>query len=109
MKLRAAILILSFGCAASAGAQNSAAQVNDAQIKEYKAVNEKACREAGTSRGDPPETVTEFCKCITALFEKSLSREDWQRAYFFSKQGRQADERNVYGPHESKLRTCSQA
>ena len=106
MNLRAAIVLVCAICAAPAGAQESPAEVTDAQIREYKTTNERGCLEMGKAQGDPPQKVAEFCKCITDVFEKSLTREDWQRAYFLSRQNRAAEERNVFGPHELKLRTC---
>ena len=106
MKLRASIFVLCCAFASSSGAQKTPSEVTDAQVREYKALAEKGCAEAGKAQGDPPQKVAEFCKCISSVFEKSLSREEWQRAYFYSKEGRAAEERNVFGPHESKIRAC---
>ena len=90
----------------AANATDCTSDVTDAQIRDYKSGNEKSCLDAGKAHNDPPEQVAKFCKCISGVFEKSLTREDWQRAYFFSRQGRAAEERNVFGPHESKVRDC---
>ena len=106
MKLRATMLALCLGLAAPAGAQKSPAEVTDAQIKEYKATAESGCREGGKTRGDPPEKVNAFCKCMTGVFEKNMTKSEWQQVYFFSKNKQAADEENVLGPHMSKLRAC---
>ena len=106
MKLRATMLVLCCSLAAPAGAQKSPAEVTDAQIREYKAVAENACLDSGKSRGDPPEKVAAFCKCMTGVFEKNMTKSEWQQAYFFSKNKRDGEEENVLGPHMSKIRTC---
>lgn len=103
---RLAIFLASLLYAGALLAQTSPAQVTDAQIKQYKADAEKGCLDAGKAQGDMPEQVAKFCKCISTVFDKHLSREEWQRAYFNSKQGRAAEERNVFGPHEAKIREC---
>ena len=108
MKLRATLLILCLSLAAPAGAQKSPAEVTDAQIKEYKGIAENACRDSGKSRGDPPEKVAAFCKCMTGVFEKNMSRSEWQQVYFHSRNNRAAEEENVLGPHLSKVRACRQ-
>ncbi len=107
MKLHAAVTIICAVFAGSAIAQKSPSEVTDAQIRDYKRAAEKSCIEGGKAQKDPPEKVTAFCKCVTGVFEKSLSKSDWQQAFFYSTQNRAAEEENVFGPHEKKLRECT--
>ena len=107
MKLRALTALLCCALAGAALAQKSASEVTDVQIRQYKATAENACVDTGKSRGDPPAKVTEFCKCMTGVFEKNLTRSDWQQLHFFASQKRQAEEANILGPHMSKLRACT--
>ena len=110
MKFRLAAVFLFVGASLCATApvlaQNSPKEVTEAQLKQYKGEAEKGCRDAGQAQGDPPEKVAAFCRCITSAFEKAMPREEWQRAYLLSKQGRSAEERNVFGPYEPKIRGC---
>jgi hypothetical protein len=93
--------------AGAAGAQKSPSQVTDAQIRDYKAAAEAACVESGQSRGESAERSAQFCKCMTGVFEKNMTRAEWQQVFFFSTQGRAAEEANVLGPHVSKVRECA--
>ncbi len=106
MRLRACTALLCCVFAGVAGAQKSATEVTDAQIREYKTTAENACIDSGKASGDPVAKVTEFCKCMTGVFEKSLTRGDWQQLYFLATQQREAAEANILGPHMSKLRAC---
>ena len=107
MKLRSAVLIMCSVLEAPAAAQKSASEVTDAQIRDYKRAAEKSCLETGKARGDPPEKVASFCKCMTGVFEKNMSRAEWQNAFFFSVQKREKEEANVFGPHLTKVRGCT--
>jgi hypothetical protein len=106
MSLRVCAALLCCAFAGAALAQKSASEVTDAQIKQYKATAENACLESGKTRGDPLPKVTEFCKCMTSVFEKNLTKSDWQQLYFLASQKRDKEEANVLGPHVTKLRSC---
>ena len=107
MKLRPAILIFCALFAASAAAQKTASEVTDAQIRDYQRAAEKSCHETGKARGDPPEKVATFCKCMTGVFMKNMTRSEWQNAFFYSVQKRAKEEANVFGPHLAKVRQCT--
>ena len=77
-----------------------------ALMAKYKATAENACLESGKNHGDPLPKVTEFCKCMTGVFEKNLTRSDWQQLYFLASQQREKEEANILGPHMAKIRTC---
>lgn len=106
MKIRLMSALLCWAIAGVAGAQKSPADVTDAQIRDYKRAAESACVDSGKKRGDPPEKVLAFCKCMTGVFEKNVKRAEWQQAFFYSTQNRGAEEANVLGPHLSKTRVC---
>lgn len=107
MKLRVIAALMCCTFAGAALAQKSATDVTDAQIRQYKATAENACLESGKSRGDPIARVTEFCKCMTGVFEKNLTRTEWQQLYFLASQKRESEEVNVLGPHMGKIRVCT--
>lgn len=101
-----AALAVSIACTVPAFAQQSPADVTDAQIKQYKTSAEKACTDAGKAQGDPPKRVAEFCKCMTGVFEKNLTKTEWQKVVYFSANDRHSEEVNVLGPHMNKIREC---
>jgi len=107
MKLRVLAALLYCAFSGAALAQKSASDVTEAQIRQYKATAENACLESGKSRGDPIARVTEFCKCMTGVFEKNLARSDWQQLYFLASEKREKEEANMLGPHMGKLRVCT--
>ena len=107
MKLRSAILVICSVLAAPAAAQKTPSDVTDAQIRDYKRAAEKSCYDTGKSRGDPPEKVNAFCKCLTGTFEKSMTKAEWQSAFYYSINKREKEEANVFGPHATKLRSCT--
>ena len=108
MTLRMLVVLLCCAYAGAALAQKSSSEVTEAQIRQYKATAESACLESGKSRGDPIARVTEFCKCMTGVFEKNLTRSEWQELYFLASQKREKEEANVLGPHIGKIRVCTQ-
>lgn len=107
MTLRFSFLFCSAVLASGALAQNSPADVTDAQVRKYKAAAEEGCIESGKQRGDPQAQVSQFCKCMTGVFEKGLTASEWKQAVYFHLQNRAAEESNVFGPHAAKLRTCN--
>lgn len=101
------MLLLFCAFAAPTLAQQRAADVTEAQIKEYKATAMGGCREAGKARGDTAESVDEFCSCMIGALEKSMTRAEWQQVYFLSRQNREKEELNVLGPHMTQIRACN--
>jgi hypothetical protein len=92
--------------AGAAFAQQSPAEVTDAEIARYKSTAQKGCREAGLARSDPQERIDIFCNCVLATLEKTMKRAEWQQAYFYSLKNQEAEERAVLDPHVKNLGVC---
>jgi hypothetical protein len=92
--------------AGPAGAQKEPSEVTDGEITKYKATARTACTEAGTKRGDPKEKVEAFCSCVLDTLNESMTRAEWQQAYFYSLNNRAAEEEKVLSPHMGKLGRC---
>jgi hypothetical protein len=88
------------------GAQENPAEVTDKEIARYKASAKNACMEPGLARGDPQEKVEAFCSCMLASLNKTMTRAEWQQAYFYSLKQQATEEKSVVGPHLSKLDAC---
>jgi hypothetical protein len=77
MRLPTALLLFC-AIATSVAAQQSPSDVTQAQIVEYKAAAENACKESGKKQGDPQEKVDAFCGCLMDVLDKSMSWPEWQ-------------------------------
>jgi hypothetical protein len=102
----AAALVLCALFSASALAQKEPSEVTDKEIERYKAAAKTACVEPGLARGDPPEKVDALCSCIIGALTKSMSRSEWQQAYFYSTRKQPEEERKVIAPHLPKPELC---
>jgi hypothetical protein len=87
-------------------AQKEPSEVTDKEIARYKASAKDACMQPGLARGDPEDKVEAFCSCMLDTLNKSMSRSEWQQAYFYSLKQQPDDERRVVGPHLSNLDAC---
>jgi hypothetical protein len=106
MKTHVAALLLCIAFSASAHAQNAPSEVTDKEIERYKAAAKDACMAPGLAKGDPRERVDALCSCIIAGLTKSMSRSEWQQAYFHSLRKQPDDERKVIAPHLPKPEVC---
>jgi hypothetical protein len=106
MKTHAAGLVLCAVFSASAVAQQQPSEVTDKEIERYKAAAKNACMEPGIARGDPREKVDAVCSCVIGALSKSMSRSEWQQAYFYSTRKQADDERKVIAPHLPKPEVC---
>ena len=102
----AAAFVLTASQAALTFAQSEPAEVTDTEIARYQSRAKEACVQAGLSRGDPKERVEAFCGCMLDTLTKSMSRSEWQQAYFYSMKEQSDDERRVVAPHLSQLDAC---
>jgi len=102
--------VAAFACALSHAtvtfAQKEPSDVTDKEIARYQALAKDGCVQAGLSRGDPQDRVEAFCGCMLDTLLKSMSRSEWQQAYFYSLKEQSDDERRVVTPHLSKLDAC---
>jgi hypothetical protein len=98
MKLRLTALLLACAVSAAAYAQKEPAEVTDGQIAKYKTASESDCRAGAAGKGDPAD-VAAFCGCIFASLGKTMTRTDWQDAYFYSEKGEAARVRQILDPH----------
>ena len=87
-------------------AQQEPSEVTDGEIAKYKRIAVAACTDGGVARGDPKEKVDAFCECLIDTLNKSMTRAEWQQAYFYSMKKQDKDEANVLSPHVSKLAQC---
>jgi hypothetical protein len=106
MTKRAFALLLAVLICAPAVAQNEPSEVSDNEIAKYKALAASSCQDAGTKKGDAKETVDAFCGCLIATISKTMTRVDWQRAYFYSMKGQGEEERQVLAPHLKNVGVC---
>ena len=106
MKTRIATLLFCVGLSAFAFAQKEPSEVTDKEIERYKATAKNACMEPGLAKGDPRERVDALCSCILAALSKSMSRSEWQQAYFYSLRNQPEEERKVLAPHFPRPEQC---
>ena len=104
--LAAAAFALAAAQPAALHAQNEPSEVTDKEIARYKARAKDACMQPGLARGDPQDKVDAFCTCMVDILNKSMTRSEWQQAYFYSLKQRADDERRVVAPHLSNLDAC---
>ena len=106
MKTHVAAFVLCAAFSASALAQKEPSEVTDKEIDRYKTAAKTACMEPGLAKGDPREKVDALCTCIIGALNKSMSRSEWQQAYFYSTRKQAEDERKVIVPHLPKPEVC---
>jgi hypothetical protein len=106
MRKHATALVLCAVFCASALAQQEPSEVTDKEIERYKAAAKDACMQPGLARGDPREKVEAVCSCIIGALAKSMSRSEWQQAYFYSTRKQADEERRVINPHLPKPELC---
>ncbi|MFM2112827.1 MAG: hypothetical protein RLZZ271_1487 [Pseudomonadota bacterium] len=102
------VLVFIFGAAllSAACAQDTPEQITNAQINAYRLGLETGCKNAGRRRGDDAQKVDGFCGCMLEVLNKSMSPQDWQKAYFYSIKKQEREEMLVMRPHMSKIQTC---
>jgi hypothetical protein len=108
MKRRSLALLLAALICAPVAAQKEPTEVGDADIAKYKTSSEAECRAGAAGKGDPKD-VEAFCGCIFASLTKSMTRAEWQQAYFYSTKNEPARVREVLGPHLQKAECRPQA
>jgi hypothetical protein len=109
MNTRLLALLLACLFSAPVAAQKEPAEVTDKEIAKYKALADTSCREAGAKQGDPKEKIDAFCGCLLTTLNKSLTRPEWQQAYFYSIKGQTKEEMAVLGPHLKNVAACRPA
>jgi hypothetical protein len=102
----AAVIALAWAATAPA-AQQSAAQVTDAQVSNYKRVAAESCREGGKKQGDPEEQVNAFCGCLMDTLDKSMSAAQWREVVSYSLNKQPEQEAKVLTPHLAKAKACA--
>jgi hypothetical protein len=106
MRTHAAALVLCAILSASAFAQKEPSEVTDREIERYKTAAKNACMEPGLAKGDARERVDAVCSCILGALNKTMTRSEWQQAYFYSVRKQPEDERKVIQPHLPKPELC---
>jgi hypothetical protein len=109
MNTRLLALLLACLFSAPVAAQKEPSEVTDKEIAKYKALADTSCREAGAKQGDPKEKIDAFCGCLLTTLNKSLTRPEWQQAYFYSIKGQTKEEMAVLGPHLKNVAACRPA
>lgn len=100
MKLHSLALLAAL-IAAPAAAQNQPTDVSDQEIAKYKTTSEAECRAGAAGKGDPKD-IEQFCGCIFASLNKTMTMSEWQQAYSYSTKNEPARVREVLGPHLQK-------
>jgi len=102
----AALIALAWAATAPA-AQQSAAQVTDVQVSNYKRVAAEGCRDAGKKQGDPEEQVNAFCGCVMDTLDKSMSTAQWREVVSYSLSNQPEQEAKALTPHLAKTKACA--
>jgi curli biogenesis system outer membrane secretion channel CsgG len=108
MKRHSLALLVAALISAPVAAQKEPSEVTDAEIAKYKTSSEAECRAGAAGKGDPKD-VEAFCGCIFASLNGSMTRAEWQQAYFYSTKSEPARVREVLGPHLQKSECRPQA
>lgn len=98
--------MLASGMTFSVHAQRAPRDVNDHQMAEYKSVATTACREGGKQKGDPETQVNALCACLMEHLDKSMTRAEWQQAYFSAHNQKGEEERKILAPHLKAFKGC---
>jgi hypothetical protein len=106
MNIRLLAVLLACLFSAPVAAQKEPAEVTDKEIGKYKALADTSCRDAGAKQGDPKEKIDAFCGCLLTTLNKSLTRTEWQQAYFHSIKGQTKEEMAVLAPHLKNVAAC---
>jgi hypothetical protein len=104
---RLGVFVAACFLSAAAPAQDSPADVTDAQIASFKAKMESGCERRGIERGDDSDYVAAFCKCVTRTLEQSVRRPGWQQVYWLDTKQRQAEEQAFFAPYLDRLKACN--
>jgi hypothetical protein len=97
------LVLLAWPCAF---AQETPAQVTDAQVDFYQRGIEAGCKDAGRRHGDPVEQVDSFCNCVVKTLKAEVTAMEWRQAYFHSVRHEADAEQTVMAPHMSHLGAC---
>ena len=92
--------------AAPSHGQSQASEVSDEHIAIYKSGILRGCRDEGRRRGDPVENVDAFCSCMINTLTESVSRAEWQQAFFHTVRKEHREEMLVMKPHIHKVGVC---
>ena len=92
--------------AAPVKAQNAPSDVTDGEIDRYKTIARNACIDSGAAAGAPQDQVLAFCGCVLDTLTGSMTRPEWQQAYFYSMTDRSEEEKAVLAPHMAKIEVC---
>ena len=80
--------------------------MTDGEIDRYKMTARNACIDSGAAAGAPQDQVLAFCGCVLDTLTGSMTRPEWQQAYFYSIKDRAEDEKAVLAPHMAKIQAC---
>jgi hypothetical protein len=89
--------------------QELPSEVTDEQIAFYQRGIETGCKDSGQRHGDPAEKVSAFCECVIKVLKTSLTRAEWQQAFFSSFRRDPLGEQRVMAPHMQKIGVCRSA
>jgi len=87
-------------------AQKFGPNIADMQISSYQSGFDSTCKARGRERGIPAEIVDARCNCFLETLKRHVSRSDWERAYTFALQGRDAEERQVMEPYMDQVKAA---
>ena len=93
--------------ATSSMAQETAAEVTDAQIALLKTGMHTGCQKRGIERGHDPAKVNAFCDCMSRTLETTVTREDWQQLYWLEWHGEHAQEEALLAKWLPGVKACT--
>ena len=106
MKLSTPVILLTCAIAAPVGAQQTVAEVTEAQITEYKRSAAAGCQEGGKKKGDPQAMVDAFCGCLIDTLNKNMTPNEWRQVVLYSLNKQAEAEVKVLTPHLARVKAC---
>lgn len=104
--LRSAIAVLCALVPLRASAQETPADVTDAQVAEMRAGLEPGCIARGRARGAPEHDVVSFCTCMTKVLDANVPADTWRRMTWLASQHRQEEMLPSLNSLAPLLQTC---
>jgi hypothetical protein len=104
MKSLPLTILFSLALAGCVSAPVSPTAITDQDIEQYKFGMDRGCRDAGARRGDP--RTDSLCGCMLDVFNRSLSKAEWQQAMYYSQRRQDTEEMRVLAPYMPLVESC---
>ncbi len=104
--LRSAIAVFCMLVPLLASAQDTPADVTDAQVAELRASVEPGCIARGRARGAPEHDVVSFCSCMTKVLDANVPIDTWRRMTWLASQHKQEEMGQSMNAFAPLLQAC---